>query len=220
MKVLISVSGSSDFRVQKRVANCFAAPHITTRDLENYRMKRFPTVLVLTALCASFIGCEKAKDAAQTASEQARSASAADLGKEMTDKAKDAVKDAVEKSGVADALTKAKDALASVEGGSDMLEKVQGSFGSLSKLLGDIKDEASANGAVSELNKLTESFGGMTELFGKLPESAKGMVSQLFESSMSDIKPIIDKVMAIPGVEAIIKPAVEALMAKLNEFKA
>jgi hypothetical protein len=190
-------------------------------------MKRFATVLVLTGLCVSISGCDKAKDAAQTAAEQARSANTSDLAKDMAAKAqeavkdaKDAAKDAAEKSGIADALTKAKEALASVEGGSDMLDKVQGSFGTLSKLLGDIKDEASAGGAVAELNKLTESFGGMTELFGKLPDSAKGMVSQLFASSLSDIKPIIDKVMAIPGVEAVIKPAIEALMAKLNEFKA
>jgi hypothetical protein len=189
-------------------------------------MKRFATVLVLSGICVYTIGCDQAKDAAQKAADQAQTAGAklntemVDKAKEAVSEAKDAVKEAAANSGVADVLTKAKEALASVEGGSDMLEKVQGSFGTLSKLLGDIKDEATAGTAVADLNKLTESFGGMTELFGKLPDSAKGMVGQLFESSLSDIKPIIDKVMAIPGVEAVIKPAIDALMAKLAEFKA
>lgn len=190
-------------------------------------MKRFATVLVLTGLCVPFCGCDSSKDAAKAAAERAQVTNATDMAKQMSGKAqdvlkdaKDAVKDVAEQSGVADVLSKAKEALASVEGGSDMLDKVQASFGSLGKLLGDVKDEATASGAVAELNKLTESFGGMKELFGKLPDSAKGMVAQIFESSMSDIKPMIDKVMAIPGVEAVIKPAIEALLAKLNEFKA
>jgi hypothetical protein len=189
---------------------------VTTHVLGKRSMKRFATVLALTGVCVSFSGCDKAKDAAQSAAERAQTANATNMGKEMSEKAKDAI----ENSGIADVLTKAKESLASVEGGSDMLEKVQSSFGSLSKLLGDVKDEATASGAVTELNKLTESFGGMTELFGKLPEGAKGMVAQIFSSSMSDIKPIIDKVMAIPGVEAVLKPAIDALLAKLNEFKA
>jgi hypothetical protein len=30
---------------------------------------------------------------------------------------------------------------------------------------------------------------------------------------------MLDKIMAIPGVDAIIKPAIDALMAKLDAFK-
>lgn len=189
-------------------------------------MKRFATAMVLTGLCASFSGCENAKDAAEKAVSEAQSAGAdveagmAAKAEEAAEAAKEAVSDAVASSGVTDILSKAKDALSSVEGGSDMLEKVQSSFASLSGLLSGITDEASATGAVDEISKLTESFGSMNELFAKLPESAKGMVSQLFESSTGDIKPMLEKVMAIPGVESIIKPAVDALMAKLEEFKA
>jgi hypothetical protein len=144
----------------------------------------------------------------------------AEKAQEAAEVSKDLVSDAVSKSGVTDVLSKAKEALASVEGGEEMLEKVQSSFASLSGLLSGITDEASATSALGEISKLTESFGGMNELFGKLPESVKSVVSQLFDSSLGDIKPMLEKVMAIPGVESIIKPAVDALMAKLAEFKA
>lgn len=48
----------------------------------------------------------------------------------------------------------------------------------------------------------------------------KSAVAGVFQSSIAQLKPIIEKIMAIPGVEAILKPAIDALMSKLDAFKA
>lgn len=140
--------------------------------------------------------------------------------KTMAEEAKAAVGDAIKASGMSEMLSKATEALASVEGGSDMLKNVQESFGKLTSTLSSITDGESATAALPQLSQLTESFGGMSDLFGKLPDAAKGAVSGVFGSAVSELKPILDKIMAIPGVDAIIKPAIDALMAKLEAFKA
>ena len=144
-----------------------------------------------------------------------------EAAKEMTDKAAAGAKEAAGDigGGVSGMMGKATEALSGVEGGSEMLKQVTELFGTATKTLGGVKDADSATAALPELGKLTEGFGGMTEMFGKLPDAAKGAVSGVFQSSLGQLQPIIDKVMAIPGVEAILKPAIDALMSKLEAFK-
>jgi hypothetical protein len=203
--------------------------------------------IVLSALLVSslaFVGCnpesskmgetpnQKAGSTAQGIADSAArmaesAASMADATKGMTEatktmaeEAKAAVGDAIKASDVSEMLGKATEALASVEGGTDMLKNVQESFGKLTSTLSAITDGESATAALPRLSQLTESFGGMSDLFGKLPDAAKGAVSGVFGSAISELKPMLDKIMAIPGVDAIIKPAIDTLMAKLNAFKA
>ena len=141
-----------------------------------------------------------------------------DAAQSMTDAAKNAAGEMGADMSVM--MGKATEALASVEGGSEMLKQVTELFGKATSTFTAIKDEASANSALPELSKLTESFGGMSEKFGALPDAAKTAIAGIFQSSIGQLKPILEKVMAIPGVEAILKPAVEALMGKLEAFKA
>jgi uncharacterized protein (DUF2342 family) len=140
--------------------------------------------------------------------------------KEMAEEAKAAVGDAVKASGMSEMLAKATESLASVQGGSDMLKSVQESFGKLTSTLSGIINGETATAALPQISELTESFGGMSDLFSKLPDAAKEAVSGVFGSAISELKPILDKIMAIPGVDTIIKPAIDALMAKLDSFKA
>jgi hypothetical protein len=142
--------------------------------------------------------------------------------KKVADAASQKAGEAVDaaKSSMGDVMSKATDALASVEGGSDMLKQITELFGTATKTIGGVTDEASANTALPEINKLTDSFGGLTDLYAKLPDAAKAAVANVFQNSLGDLKPTLDKVLAIPGVEAILKPAIEALMQKLATFKA
>ena len=203
--------------------------------------------IVLSALLVSsvaFVGCtpeatttgetpnqkagSAAKGMADSAASMAESAASmadatkgiTEATKTMADEAKAAVGDAIKATGMSEMLGKATEALSSVEGGADMLKNVQESFGKLTSTLSAITDGESATAALPQLSQLTESFGGMSDLFGKLPDAAKGAVSGVFGSAISELKPMLDKIMAIPGVDAIIKPAIDALMAKLDAFKA
>ncbi len=148
-----------------------------------------------------------------------------EAAKTMTDKAADGVTGAAQGAaeglgaGMTDMMGKATEALSGVEGGADMLKQVTELFGSATKTLSGVTDVDSATAALPDLGKLTEGFGGMTEMFNKMPDAAKGAVTGVFQSSLEQLKPIIDKVMAIPGVEAVLKPAIDALMSKLDSFK-
>jgi hypothetical protein len=146
----------------------------------------------------------------------------ADAAKGAAGDMKDAAKSAAGEmaSGMSDMMGKATEALSSIEGGADMLKSIKESFSKITETFKGVKDEASASAALPQISKLTESFGGMSDMFGKLPDSAKGAVSGVFSSTLGELKPLVEKIMAIPGVESIIKPAVDALMAKLSTFKA
>lgn len=194
-------------------------------------MKRCIAVLsTIFVSTVAFVGCDPGTPiTGETMNQKASSVAkgAADAAKDvkeatetMAEDAKSAVGDAVKASGMSEMLTKATEALASVEGGSDMLKNVQESFGKLTSTLTGITDGDTATAALPQLSQLTESFGGMSELYGKLPDAAKGAVAGVFGTAISELKPILDKIMAIPGVDAVIKPAIEALMAKLEAFKA
>jgi hypothetical protein len=171
----------------------------------DFQMIRSLLAVSLAALVLLNVGCD-AKDAAK------------DMAGKAGDAAKGAVSDAA--GGAGDMLGKASEALTGVEGGAEMLAQVKDMFGKLTTTLGDVKDADSATAAVPELSKLTDGLGGMTDMFGKMPDAAKGAVSGVFKSSIEQLKPILDKVMAIPGVEAILKPAIDALMSKLAAFTA
>ena len=95
-------------------------------------MKRFIAPMVICSVC--FLGCDT--EVSKTGGSMSESAKAMtenmkDKAKDMAEGAKGAVGDAAKASGMTDLLGKASEALASVEGGSDMLKNVQESFGSL-----------------------------------------------------------------------------------------
>ncbi|MBU6173463.1 MAG: hypothetical protein KGQ60_06640 [Planctomycetes bacterium] len=138
---------------------------------------------------------------------------------EIVNKAKEASQEIAQATGMSDLVKKATDSLASVEGGADMLKSITDSLGLITTTLGSVKDADSATAAVPELKKLTDTFGGMTDKFGGLTDAAKGAVSGIFTSALGDLKPIVDKLLAIPGVEAILKPTIDGLMEKLISFK-
>ncbi|MFO0940034.1 MAG: hypothetical protein U0930_04640, partial [Pirellulales bacterium] len=145
-----------------------------------------------------------------------------DAAKKMEDKAATMAKEAAAEvsSGGADLLGKATEALSGVEGGSEMLKQSTELFGKLTSTLSGVKDADTATAASTEISKLAEGFSGMSEMFGKMPDAAKSAVSGVFKNSIDQLKPILEKVMAIPGVEAILKPTIETLMSKLEGFKA
>jgi hypothetical protein len=163
------------------------------------------------AVSAAKNAADSAKDAAQSAASSAKDAASA---------ATEMAKDAAAAAGLDDLYKKATESLASVEGGEAMLKGIQESLGKITSTLGSVTDGDTAKAAAPVVSQLTETFGSMNDAFGKLPDAAKGVVANIFATATKDIKPVIDKVLAIPGVEEVLKPALEGLMAKLNGFKA
>ena len=181
-------------------------------------MKRsFGFCVVLMSLVSIPMGCSPEAVKEMSKESKANAKAAAD---KIAEKTKEAAGEMASATGLADLMGKAQDALKSVEGGSDMLKNVSETFAKATSTFKSVTDADSATAALPDISKLTESFGGFSDLYGKLPDAAKSAVSSVFASALGDLKPILDKVLAIPGVEAILKPAIDALLEKIGSFKA
>src|SRR5271157_6293907 len=79
-----------------------------------------------------------------------------------------------------------------------------------------VSDAASAKAALPQLEKGTAEFDKLRDLSEKLPADSKGTLAALLASARPALDGLFDKVLAIPGVDSIAKPAIDALRAKLD----
>jgi len=147
---------------------------------------------------------------------------AKDAAMQAADSAKNAASEAASKaqSKLNESMNEALNSVRGVDGGAELVSSLRDLIGNAASTLTSVTDEATATAAVPEINKLTDSFGSLSETYNKLPDAAKQVLSQMLESAVGDLKPTIDKVLAIPGIENVIKPAIDALLEKMNSFKA
>lgn len=118
----------------------------------------------------------------------------------------DAMKDAVD--------MKAGDALGM--SADDVTGKLKDVFGGYQETLSGITDVESANEAVPEMENLNEQLGGIGSMLDKLPAGVQETVTGQLGSMIDPIKAMLDKVMAIPGVEPILKPLVDSMLEKVG----
>jgi hypothetical protein len=168
----------------------------------------------MLAMGSVLVGCDQGaqttlQDAGQAVQGAAESAS--DAAGDLAQKATDALGE-----GFAAAADKASSALASIEGGPEMLTKVKEFFASATDSLSGIKDEVSARAALPKLDELEGKISGLADMTAGLPAEAKTAVSGLLESGVNGLKALVEKIMALPGVESIVKPKLDAIMQKLS----
>lgn len=154
----------------------------------------------LAWLAMKFLGGGGIEDAAN---------SAADAAKSATESASTAVSTATEG---------ASDAAAALTGDLDVGaigDNMTGLFGNATEALGGITDADSATAAIPALEGVGSKLTEVTGMFDKVPEAARGPLSAIAGDGLGKLQPIIDKVLALPGVgsilEPIIGPIVEAL---------
>ncbi len=110
-------------------------------------------------------------------------------------------------------------ATTSVTQSNDIGKEVTSVFGSLTGSLGSITDVDSAKAALPQIGEATNKLGNIAGMLDKLPAAAQGPIKSAIANSITPLKALIDKVGAIPGVGAVIKPAIEGLAAKLALFQ-
>ena len=174
----------------------------------------YASVAVVVGL-VSLTGCDaeavkKAEETAKNAASQAGSAAEA--------AAQQAASSAQGK--LNESMNEALNAVRGVDGGSEMVQSIRDIVGNIASTLTGVTDEASATAAAPEFTKFTESLGKMNEGFGKLPGPAKEVLAGLFDSALGDLKPQVEKILALPGVDKILKPILDGLLEKLGSFKA
>jgi len=105
-------------------------------------------------------------------------------------------------------------------GGVDVEELATPAVNDLYVSLSGIKDEATARSGLSGLDKASSEFNKLTGIVGQLPADARKLLADSITSIRPNITGLMDKVLAIPGVAAIIKPATDAINAKLDALVA
>lgn len=86
----------------------------------------------------------------------------------------------------------------------------------LQAALTGIKDEASAQAALPELNQAESRFEQLNGLLSQLPPEARQALAAAIAGIRPTVDQLMDKALAIPGVGAIIQPAVDAIRSELN----
>ena len=97
----------------------------------------------------------------------------------------------------------------------DVGELATSAVNDLQSSVAGIKDEATAQAALPGLTKASSEFDQLTGLLGQSPEVRK-TVTEVFAAIKPNLDQLLDRVLGIPGVGAIIKPAVDAIRAKLD----
>lgn len=92
---------------------------------------------------------------------------------------------------------------------------VTGLFDQASETLGGITDLDSATAAVPGLEALGETVSGLPEMFDKIPEAARGPLQGIVGEGLGSLQPILDTVMAIPGVGSVLEPIIGPMLETL-----
>jgi hypothetical protein len=95
-------------------------------------------------------------------------------------------------------------------------EDLTGLFGSLTKTLGGVTDAASAESIVPNLKDLLPTLTSIEDRTAALPDAGRAAVKETVGKGMGSLTELIEKVMAIPGVDAILGPVVNPMVEDLK----
>ena len=105
-------------------------------------------------------------------------------------------------------------------GDADVGELATSAVNDLYVSLSGIKDATTTQAALSGLNKASSEFDQLTGLLGQLPPDAHKLLADTIASIRPNITALMNKVLAIPGVAVIAKPAIDAVDLKLDALVA
>jgi len=100
----------------------------------------------------------------------------------------------------------------------DLKSSLESALAGLKANLQGVSDVASAKAVLPELEKRTEELDKLGERSVNLPADSKSALAALLATARPALDALFDKVLAIPGVDGIAKPAIDALRAKLDSL--
>ena len=98
----------------------------------------------------------------------------------------------------------------------NLKSSLESALAGLKANLQGVSDVASAKAALPELEKGAAKLAKLRELSATLPAEGKNVLAAFLASARPALDALFDKLLAIPGVDSIAKPTVDALRAKLN----
>jgi hypothetical protein len=100
--------------------------------------------------------------------------------------------------------------------GTDYAAQVTTGLNNLKTALEGITDTATATAALPKLQDATTQFDKIGGMLGQFSGDQKKLLSGLIGPAMGNLNSLFDKILAIPGVATIAKPAIDSLRAKLD----
>jgi Bacterial protein of unknown function (DUF937) len=100
-------------------------------------------------------------------------------------------------------------------GGLDIGKQVTDSITSLRTTLNGVTDTASAQAALPKLREVTAQIDKVDAMIGQLSPDQRKVLAGLVNPVMPALNQLFDKVLAIPGVGELLKPAIDTVKAKL-----
>jgi hypothetical protein len=107
-----------------------------------------------------------------------------------------------------------------VVGDVNLGQEVTGALASATTTLNGVTDAASAQAALPKLTEVGSKLDQLGGLVGQLPAEGKSALAALINGALPDLEALIAKVSEISGVGAVIKPAADAMVAKLKAMAA
>jgi hypothetical protein len=175
---------------------------------------------------------EQAAAGAQQATEEAAQATeeAAQQAQEATDQAAETPQEAAEataegpeepaagaQQAAEETLTEAQTAALTV-GDVNVGEQLTDVMQNTEETLQGITDAQSAEAAVPKLNDINARLEELSGPVGQLPEDAKKVLADVLGKRVTELKTMADKLTAQEGVGDVVRPALEPIMAKLEDW--
>lgn len=105
-------------------------------------------------------------------------------------------------------------------GGVDVGKQASDSLGSLRTTLSEVTDVASAKAALPRLQDVTGQIDKTDGMIGSLSADQRKAISDIVNPQMPAVNQLFDKVLAIPGVDEVLKPTIDTVKAKLATLTA
>ncbi|MGQ7847798.1 DUF937 domain-containing protein [Granulosicoccus sp. 3-233] len=99
-----------------------------------------------------------------------------------------------------------------------LTNRLEAVFGSTSQALAGISDIESARTAVENIEAASDRLDELQPAISDLPAAADGPVNAIVSNGITVLKPLIDRVTAIPGVAELVQPVLGPMLETLQEL--
>ena len=97
-------------------------------------------------------------------------------------------------------------------------QQLMGAFGDAGSILGSITDSASAEQALPQLDALNVNLDDLTTLAADASPAVQSGLSDVVVAQIPGLNKIIETAYAIPGVQSLLKPTLDTMLAKFAGF--
>lgn len=112
--------------------------------------------------------------------------------------------------------TQALAALTAVPGGAEVANQTAAALNTVKTSLSQVSDAASAQTVLPKLQDADAQLGKLNGMVSQLPTTGRSALATLIGANLPTINAQLDKVLAIPGVEAVLKQPIDTLKSNLD----